>query len=392
MSHRKTPGSQRQAVPVTCNKDCGGECPLLAHVRDGRVVRITNNPLGGPYLTGCAKGRLLPDVLYAPDRLKKPLVRNGPRGSGGFREVEWPEALDLVATRLAEIKSRYGQEAILHLGGSGAPRGALHNTNRLAKRFLSLSGGYTETYGNYSMAAADYVTPFVLGTRLAGIAPATLQFSNLIVLWGANISDTRLGTETESWIREARRRGIDVIVVDPRRSASVRRLGTQWLPVWPGTDTALMMAVLYVLIQEGLVNRPFADRVSLGFGELERYVLGHGAEPAKTPAWAEARCGTPAEQIVAFARQYGLTHPAALIPGLSIQRTVGGEEAIRAAIALQIATGNLGVLGGSSGALTWGLLPPPRMGAIGVPANPSGAAVPVVQWPDAILDPAQLPT
>ena len=379
-------------MPVTCNKDCGGECPLLAHVRDGRVVRITNNPLGGPYLTGCAKGRLLPDVLYAPDRLKKPLVRNGPRGSGGFREVEWPEALDLVATRLAEIKSRYGQEAILHLGGSGAPRGALHNTNRLAKRFLSLSGGYTETYGNYSMAAADYVTPFVLGTRLAGIAPATLQFSNLIVLWGANISDTRLGTETESWIREARRRGIDVIVVDPRRSASVRRLGTQWLPVWPGTDTALMMAVLYVLIQEGLVNRPFADRVSLGFGELERYVLGHGAEPAKTPAWAEARCGTPAEQIVAFARQYGLTHPAALIPGLSIQRTVGGEEAIRAAIALQIATGNLGVLGGSSGALTWGLLPPPRMGAIGVPANPSGAAVPVVQWPDAILDPAQLPT
>lgn len=389
MSHHSNHRTSGTGVPVTCNKDCGGECPLLAHVRNGRVVEITNNPLGGPYLTGCARGRLLPDVLYAPDRLKKPLIRNGPCGSGGFREAGWPEALDLVAERLASIKARYGPGAVLHLGGSGAPRGALHNTHRLAKRFLSLSGGYTETYGNYSMAAADYVTPFVLGTRLAGIDPATLQFSKLIVLWGANISDTRLGTETEARIRDARNRGAGVIVIDPRRSTTVRKLATHWLPVHPGTDTALMMAVLYVLIREGLVNRPFVDRLSLGFDELERYVLGHGAEPAKTPAWAEALCGTPAEQIVDFAREYGATHPAALIPGLSIQRTVGGEEAIRTAIALQVATGNLGVLGGSSGALTWGLLPPPRMGAIGVPPNPCRAAVPVVQWPDAILDPAQ---
>jgi len=343
-------------------------------------------------------------ALYAPDRLKKPLLRTGPRGVGQFREIEWPHALDLVAERLADIKARYGNEAILHLGGSGSCRGALHNTHRLTTRFLSLFGGYTETYWNYSTAAAHFVTPFVLGTQQAGIDAGTLQFSNLIILWGANIADTRLGCEMEARIREAKGRGIDVIVIDPRRTASVRRLGTQWIPVRPGTDTALMMAVLYVLIDENLVDTAFVEKYSMGFDELGRHVLGHpstgslgrcgsssriagpAGEDARTPHWAEEICGTPAELIFELARRYGRTHPAALIPGPSIQRTIGGEEAIRMAIALQVATGNLGRLGGSSGGLTWSRLPYPRMGMIGVPANLSQASVPVYRWPDAILE------
>ncbi len=257
------PGKSETKIPISCNKDCGGGCPLLACVEHGRVTRIRDNPLGGPYMSGCVRGFQMTRALYAPDRLKKPLLRTGPRGAGQFREIEWPHALDLVAERLADIKARYGNEAILHLGGSGSYRGALHNTHRLTTRFLSLFGGYAETYWNYSTAAAHFVTPFVLGTQQAGIDAGTLQFSNLIILWGANIADTRLGCEMEARIREARGRGIDVIVIDPRRTASVRRLGTRWIPVRPGTDTALMMAVLYVLID-------YHNRIGLGI--LQRII------------------------------------------------------------------------------------------------------------------------
>jgi len=247
-------------------------------------------------------------------------------------------------------------------------------------------GGYIETTGNYSTAAASFAIPFVLGTSSAGIDAGTLQFTNLIILWGANMADTRMGCETEARIREAKSRGVDVIVIDPRRSASATRLGTQWIPVRPGTDTALMMAVLYVLLDEKLVDTAFVEKYSVGFDELERHVLGLADVEARTPQWAEAVCGTPAETIVQFARQYGRIRPTALIPGLSIQRTIGGEEATRIAIALQVATGNLGILGGSSGSPIWNELPYPRMGKIGAPSNPVQSCVPEYRWPDAILE------
>jgi anaerobic dimethyl sulfoxide reductase subunit A len=138
-------------------------------------------------------------------------------------------------------------------------------------------------------------------------------------------------------------------------------------------------------LAEDLVDRPFVEAHSAGFEALEAHVMGHDDGTAKTPAWAEELCGTPAALIRQLALDYGRTHPTALIPGLSIQRTVGGEEAIRLAIALQVATGNLGRAGGSSGALTWGRLPQPRMGRMPVPPNPARASVPVVRWPDAVL-------
>jgi anaerobic dimethyl sulfoxide reductase subunit A len=373
-------------IPVSCNKDCGGGCPLLAYVENGRVTKITDNPMGGPYMSGCAKGFQMTRALYAPDRLKRPLLRTGPRGSGEFKEVSWPHALDIVTSKLSDIKTRYGNAAILYLGGSGSCRGALHNTGSLTERFVRMFGGYTETTGYYSTAAASFATPFVLGTSSAGIDAGTLQFSNLIILWGANIADTRMGCETEARIREAKSRGGDVIVIDPRRSASVARLGTQWIPVRPGTDTALMMAVLYVLLDEKLIDTAFVEKYSVGFDKLERHVLGLAGAEARTPQWAEVVCGTPAEAIVRLARQYGRTHPTALIPGWSIQRTIGGEEATRMAIALQVATGNLGIPGGSSGSPLWDSLPYPRMGEIGVPSNPVQSSVPIYRWPDAILE------
>ena len=208
----------------------------------------------------------------------------------------------------------------------------------------------------------------------------------MIILWGANVADCRLGGETYRRVLEARRRGAAVIVVDPRRSATVTQLSTGWLPIRPGTDSALMLAVLYVLFTQNLAERDFLARYAVGAAELERYVLGLADGQPKTPGWAAALCGTPEEQILAFALLYGRTKPAALIPGLSIQRTLGGEDTSRLAIALQTVTGNLGVPGGSSGANGLGFLPGPRMGSLPVPAHPQPPSVPVYRWPDAILE------
>jgi anaerobic dimethyl sulfoxide reductase subunit A len=373
-------------IPISCNRDCGGACPLLAVVENGRLVSIVDNPSFSPYMTGCLRGYQMPRVLYAPDRLRKPLVRTGPRGSGEFQEVKWPEALDLVAERLLEIRDRYGATAVLHAGESGSVRGALHHTGRLASRFLALYGGATWMRGNYSRGALDFVAPYLFGNAPTGIDPGTLQFSRLIILWGANIVDTRLGGETFAYVKEAKARGVEVIVVDPRRSATVEQLGTRWIAVRPGTDSALMLALLYVLLADGLVRRDFLAKYTVGFERLERYVLGADGEVPKTPAWADAICGVPAAAISDFARVYGSTSPACLFPGYSIQRTIGGEEAVRLGVVLQAATANIGIPGGSAGAFGWEGLPEPRIGAIPVPPRTGQPSVPVYRWPDAVLE------
>ncbi len=325
------------------------------------MTRIGNSPHGGPYMPGCVKGFQAARLLHDPGRLTHPLVRSGPRGSGEFREASWPAALDLVAEKLERFKARYGAEAILQLGSSGSCRGAVHNTGKLTARFLTLDGGYTGTYGGYSSAATSFATPYVLGTTQAGIDAGTLQFSQLILLWGANVVTNRFGCAWEARLAEAKRRGVPIAVIDPRRTETARRLGTWWLPVRPGTDSAPMTAILYVLIDEGLVDRAFVERYSVGFEALQRHVPGRDGTPAKTPRWAEVIRGTPAAEIAELARLYGRTRPAALIPGLSYQRTVGGEEGARLGIALQVATGNLGRPGGSSGAFCLGRLHhPPR--------------------------------
>jgi anaerobic dimethyl sulfoxide reductase subunit A len=375
-----------QKIPVSCNLDCGGGCPLLARVEGGRVQSISTNRAAGPFMAGCVRGFQMSRVLYDAGRILKPLLRRGPRGSGDFREASWDEALGVVAGRLAEIKARYGAESILLLGGSGSCRGALHNTDILGARFLSLFGGFTDTSGSYSSAALNFVTPYLFGTRHMGLDPATLQYSRLIILWGANVVDCRFGSEMEGRIRQARERGVEVVSIDPRRTTTVSQLSTQWIPIWPGTDAALMLAILYVLIRAGAVDRRSIERLSVGFEQVERYVLGLDDGMPKTPEWAAGVCGVPADVTRAFARQYAAAKPTALLPGFSIQRTIGGEDAFRLTAALQVATGNVGVLGGSAGGRIWEGMPRPRVGRLSVPANPVACKVPVYLWPDAILE------
>lgn len=377
--------SQTRHVPVSCNRDCITGCPLTAVVENGRIVRIGNNPYRSEYMSGCARGFLYHKVLYHPDRLGRPLIRTGSRGADRFRETTWDEALDYVAQRLEDLAERYGHESVMLIGGSGACRGAFHNTGLIPQRFFGMYGGYTATSGNYSSQAADFVKPYMYGTKHVGIDVKTVLHSKMIVLWGFNAADTRFGAETEAVLDRARGQGIPIVVIDPRRTRTVRRYAAQWLPVYPGSDGALMLAVLYVILSRGLEDRAYIERYSSGFSGLEKYILGLDGTPAKTPAWAESRCGLPADRIEKFALQYAAARPAALLPGLSVQRTAGGEETDRLGGVLQLVLGNVGVKGGSAGCGQWNTLEPPRFVSLPVPENPRGSEVPVYQWADAAL-------
>ena len=271
------------------------------------------------------------------------------------------------------------------MSGTGSVACTLHNGARLAKRFLNLFGGPTITDSNYSTGAYEFVIPFILGSSPGGFDPATLAFSKMIILWGNNPADTHMGTEMFSRLMAAKKSGTPIIVIDPRRSTTVDKLATWWLPCRPGTDVALMMAVLYMLIQENMVDTRFVERYSIGFNDLRRYVLGEQDGVERSPAWAAPLCGIPAGEIIRFARQYGRAKPAALIPGYAIQRTFNGEAAFRMTIALQVATGNLGTPGGSSGDRN-NSLPTPRVGCIDTCQPDEQPIVPMLRWPDAILE------
>ncbi len=373
--------------PFFCGKDCGGTaCPLQVTVENGRVTRITHNPLAGPFLRGCPRGLHLSLEHEAPDRILTPLIRSGERGSGRFRPASWDEALSLTAERLTEIRQKHSPQALLAAGSAGS-LGALHSSYAQLGRFTSLYGGCTRLTGSYSLGAAMFVLPYLFGSshHQAGFDPATIQYAQTIILWGANVLETRQGTEVPWRIREAKARGAQIIVIDPRRSDTVRNVATWWLPCQPGADAALMLAVLHVLFSENLADRAAIARLSSGFDALERYVLGlEGGQP-RSPDWAAPICGLPAEEITRFARAYAAARPAMLFPGYSIQRVFAGEETYRLTVALQIATGNFGVKGGSSGGPN-NALPAPRVGSLPVPPMPPQPSVPVLRWPDAILE------
>ncbi len=378
--------NQSKLVPVSCNRDCITGCPLEAIVEGEKIVRIRNNPERSKYMNGCARGLLFSRVVYHSDRILHPLIRRGERGSGDFRRASWEEALDMIAGRLNGIKQAYGSSAVMRLGGGGACRGAFHHTHAVPARFFAYFGGYTDITSSFSSAATDFVKPFMYGTKYVGVDAKTLLQSKLVLLWGFNAADTRFGPETEGVLEELRQKGVPIVVIDPRKTRTVRRFDAEWFPIYPGSDSALMLGILWVLLDRGEVDRSFIQKYSVGFEELEAYIHGEDGSEPKTPLWASGHCGLAPESIEKLASMYASIHPVALLAGLSIQRTLGGEDADRLAGVLQLATGNVGIPGGSAGTGQWNVVRPPVCGRLPVPENPAASSVPVYQWADAVLD------
>lgn len=382
-----------QKFPVSCNKDCGGGCPLIAYSENGRVTRIKNNPLASPYMKGCRKGFQAMKLDQHPHRLTRPLIRleNRPRefsnvqnARDDFREASWEEALDLAASRLEEFRSNHDCTSLIDLSSGGACRGKMHNNSALTSRFLTLWGGALRCSGSYSSEAASFVMPYLFGSKNSGMDAGNLAHSKLIILWGYNAFDTRMGCEMSPRILEAKKRGVPIVVIDPRKTRTAETMGSWWIPVKPGTDTALMAALLFHLMRNELQDHRFIEKYSHGFSELKAYVRGEIDGIPKSPEWASELCGIPVSDIEKLAELYGRTKPAVILPGLSLQRAIAGEEAARMPVALQLATGNIGIPGGGSGGMFWGKIPGPRCASFPVPSH-NNISIPVYEWPDHIL-------
>ena len=378
--------SDKKTYPISCNKDCGAGCALTAIVEDGKIEKIIDSPERLTYMKGCLKGYRTGETIYHEKRILKPLIRTGERGSKEFREASWDEALDLIADKLHYLRSADNCSGLMRIGGSGACRGALHNTDYVAKRFMALFGAYTDTKGNFSSEASDFVKQPIFGTANIGVDAKTLLKSDHIILWGFNPFDTRFGCDTELVLKEATDKGIPITVIDPRKTRTVQNLKAKWLPVKPGTDSALMFALLWTLISENLIQRDYINKYSTGFDLLEQYILGISDGVEKSPLWAEKICGLSAEEIIDFTHAYASAPTAALLPGLSLQRAIGGENTDRLGAVLQLATANIGKMGGSSGSSKWNKLGKPRFGKLPVPVNDSVYKVPVYSWADAVLE------
>ncbi len=383
---------EERIVPTMGVNNCGGRCIIKAHVKSGEVIKITTDNSEGtpenPPLTACAKGlNYHKTYLNMEKRLLTPLIRQGKRGEGTFRQASWEEAIDYICQEWVRIKETYGVGSrYVHYGWGVS---ALVNPLQLMKRLLSLDGGFLDYYNSYSTACINYTTPYLFGTKQVGNSYRDLLNSGLIILWGHNPAETRFDSMMY-YLKEAKKRGIPIICVDPRYHDTAKILGAEWIPIRPSTDSALMDAMAYVMITENLYDEHFirtycqgftADTMPSGYEGAEdyfSYVLGLRDRIPKTPEWAEKITGITAEKIRGLAVSYATTKPAALIQGYGPQRNRNGEQTVRGSVALACLTGNIGIRGGWSGASV--SQPGPVYPSMPKVENPYKRTIPVYTW------------
>jgi DmsA/YnfE family anaerobic dimethyl sulfoxide reductase A subunit len=364
---RVAPREGETVVTSTCGHNCGGRCVVNAHVVDGRIVKISTDPRKWtpemPPLHACVRGFGQLERVYHPDRLKYPLHRVGPRGAGQFERVTWDAALDEIAREMLRVRATYGNAAILDASRSGST--SMLHSRAVAQRFLYMFGGCTELWSNMSAEAEIFAVRMTYGAKAeyksAGREPTDYVNSRLIVMWGWSPADSTFGTGTAQYLKWARKQGVRVVCVDPRRTKSSLDLADEHVFIRPSTDAAALIAMAYVIASEGLQDQAYCDRHVLGFDEdhlpagapegasYRSYLLGLADGVRKTPEWAAEITGIPAQTIRRLAIDFATQKPAALHCGYAPGRTAFGEQFHRAAYALCAMTGNVGIPGGNSG-------------------------------------------
>lgn len=324
-----------------CTVNCGSRCPLRLQVKDGTVVRVLpdntgDDELGSQRVRACVRGRSIRHRIYNPDRLKHPLRRKAgtKRGDGEWEEISWDEALSDIATKMKDIKKRYGNEAFYINYGTGTLGSTMARSwppdEQPFARMMNCWGGYLDHYSDYSTTEITAAYPYFYGEWTASNSLDDAKNAKMQVFFGNNPLETRMSGGGQTFITQQTRRnsGVRTIVIDPRYSETAALLADEWVAVRPGTDAALIAGMIHVMLEENLHDQAFLDKYCLGFDEdhmpegapanasYRSYIEGKGQDGIeKTPEWAADLCGVPADQIRRLAREIAAAKPCAINQG-----------------------------------------------------------------------------
>ncbi len=322
-----TTRSKEITVLGACPHDCPDTCSMLVKVADGRVTGVQGNP-AHPFTQGrlCAKTNQYQERVYHPERVLHPLRRTGPKGSGEFERISWDEALAMIGARWRDIIATEGPTAILpysYLGTQG-----LVNGLTVGDPFFNQLGA-TVSERTFCDSGASTAYVMTVGPT-PGMDPESFQYSRFIILWACNM----LSTNAHMWpfIDQAKKNGAKVVVIDPARTGT-SAMADQHIRVRPGTDGALALAMIHVIIREGLVDQDYVDRHTVGYEELAQHVAQY------TPEFAAQETGIDAEVIRTLAREYATAQPSAIRIGVAIERSAGGGQLVRALACLPALVG-----------------------------------------------------
>ncbi|WP_417498843.1 molybdopterin-containing oxidoreductase family protein [Methylophaga sp.] len=319
-----------------CPHDCPDTCSMVYEVENGQLTSVKGNK-EHPMTRGglCVKLKDYEKRHYHPDRLLHPLRRTGPKGSGQFERISWDEALDEITSRWKAIIDEYGPHAILPYSYLGN-QGLVHGLNGGDAFFNKMGATVCErTFCGEGSCTAWLLT---VGPT-AGVDPESFIHSKYIILWGCN----SVSTNVHHWhiVKDAQKQGAKVVVIDPYKSKTAKEADWHIAPK-PGTDGALAMAMMNVIIEEGLQDQDYIDNYTVGFEALSERAK------TRTPEWATSITGVAAEDIRQLAREFASTQPAAIRLGVAVERNYGGGQAIRAITCLPALTGAWRHVGGGA--------------------------------------------
>jgi anaerobic selenocysteine-containing dehydrogenase len=317
-----------------CGKMDHGGCTLLVGVRNNQIVKIKGDPdgfLNRGYI--CPKGAASADRLSNPNRLLYPLKRVGEKGEGKWERICWDEAIETIAKNFSKIKETYGAKGVAFC--QGMPKGMEHFALiRLANMFGSPN--------LVSVQDVCHAPREITGLHTCGFYPVAdfHHKSSLVMIWGSNVTSTHEEGEIASLLLEQIKDGTELIVIDPRKTDLAKK-ARLFLQLKPGTDSALALAFLNVIIEEGLYDREFVENWTDGFAELSHRVKDYSPEKVEAISWVDA------DMIRQAARLYALSHPAAIQWGNAIEQNQNAFASARGLIALMAICGNLDIAGGN---------------------------------------------
>lgn len=335
--NRRMPWYRADKITTTYNycDICPWRCGIVVQSVNGRVAKIDGNPKD-PKSRGmlCARGQAGVSFMYDPDRLKQPLIRVGARGENKFRTATWDEALNYSAEKMLKIRDQYGPEAIAFLGHTS---GDFWFTDYLSQAWGSPNSAKPSV--SLCTSPREEAALVTFGRAIGNHEPVDWDDSRCVALIGTHIGEDARNTLMQD-LANARARGAKIIAVDPRFSSAAMK-ADYWLPIKPGTDTALLLAWMNVLIVEKLYDAEFVSKWTVGFEQLAAHV-----KPF-TPEWAAAITELPVDKIRETARELGRNRPQAVImPGRHTTWYGNDTQRMRAVYIVNALLGAYGRKGG----------------------------------------------